>query len=98
MLSFSAIGVVVAQNPSDVSGAGSNPVWRLIFCEKLFMKLENFIILSNGTLINLRYLKTITPDHTSIRMRDDSFLYYITEEDYKTILDNINVVNSYDDN
>ena len=24
-----AIGVVVARNPSDVSGAGSNPVWRL---------------------------------------------------------------------
>ena len=62
------------------------------------MKLENFIILSNGMLINLRYLKTITPDHTSIRMRDDSFLYCITEKDYKTILDNINVVNEYDDN
>ena len=62
------------------------------------MKLENFIILSNGMLINLRYLKTITPEHTGIRMRDDSFLYSITEKDYKTILDNINVVNEYDDN
>ncbi len=62
------------------------------------MKLENFIILSNGMLINLRYLTTITPEHTGIRMRDDSFLYSITEKDYKTILDNINVVNEYDDN
>ena len=61
------------------------------------MKLENFIILSNGMLINLRYLKTITPAHTSIRLQDDSW-YSITEEDYNTILANINVVNTYDDN
>jgi hypothetical protein len=62
------------------------------------MKLENFIILSNGMLINLRYLKTITPEHTGIRLQDDSFVNSITEKDYKTILDNINVVNEYDDN
>lgn len=61
------------------------------------MKLENFIILSNGMLINLRYLKTITPEHTCIRLQDDSW-YSITEKDYKTILDNINVVNEHDDN
>jgi hypothetical protein len=61
------------------------------------MKLENFIILSNGMLINLRYLKLITPDHTSIRMNDDTW-YSITEKDYGTILDNINVANEYDDN
>ena len=61
------------------------------------MKLENFIILSNGMLINLRYLKTISAEHTGIRLLDDSW-YSITEKDYKTILDNINVVNEYDDN
>lgn len=61
------------------------------------MKLENFIILSNGMLINLRYLKTITPEHTGIRLQDDAW-YSITEKDYKTILDNINVANEYDDN
>ncbi len=61
------------------------------------MKLENFIILSNGMLINLRYLKTISTEHTGIRLLDDSW-YSITEKDYKTILDNINVVNEYDDN
>lgn len=61
------------------------------------MKLENFIILSNGILINLRYLKLITPDHTGIRMNDDTW-YAITEKDYGTLLDNINVVNEYDDN
>lgn len=61
------------------------------------MNLENFIILSNGMLINLRYLKTITPEHIGIRLHDDS-CYSITEKAYKTILDNINVVNKYDDN
>lgn len=61
------------------------------------MKLENFIILSNGMLINLRYLKLITPDHSGIRLMDDTW-YSITEKDYKTILDNINVANEYDDN
>jgi hypothetical protein len=61
------------------------------------MKLENFIILSNGMLINLRYLMLITPDHTGIRMNDDTW-YSITEKDYGTILDNINVANEYDDN
>ena len=48
-------------------------------------------------LMNLRYLKTITPEHISIRLHDDS-CYSITEKDYKTILDNINVVNEDDDN
>lgn len=61
------------------------------------MKLENFIILSNGMLINLRYLKLITPEHTGIRLQDDSW-YSITGKDYKTILDNIIVVNEDDDN
>ena len=61
------------------------------------MKLENFIILSNGMLINLRYLKTISTEYKGIRLLDDSW-YTITEKDYKTILDNINVVNEYDDN
>lgn len=61
------------------------------------MKLENFIILSNGMLINLRYLKTISTEYTGIRLLDDSW-YSITEKDYKTILDNINVVNEHDDN
>lgn len=56
------------------------------------MKLENFIILSNGMLINLRYLKTITPEHSRIELQDDAW-YSITEKDYKTILDNVNVVN-----
>lgn len=61
------------------------------------MKLENFIILSNGMLINLRYLKLITPDHIGIRLQDDTW-YSIIEKDYKTILDNINIANKYDDN
>lgn len=61
------------------------------------MKLENFIILSNGMLINLRYLMIITTDYTGIRLQDDTW-YSITYKDYKTILDNINVANEYDDN
>lgn len=43
-------------------------------------------------LINLRYLKTITPEHLRIELQDDAW-YSITEKDYKTILDNVNVVN-----
>ena len=61
------------------------------------MKLENFIILLNGMLINLRYLKLITPDNKCIRLQDDTW-YSITYKDYKTILDNINIANEYDDN
>ena len=60
------------------------------------MKLENFIILSNGMLINLRHLKLIIPDYSGIRLIDDTW-YSITEKDYKTILDNINVANEHQD-
>ena len=85
MLSFRAIGVEVSTEPFRCFRRRFESGVALIFCEKLFMKLENFIILSNGMLINLRYLKTITPEHTGILLRDDSFVNSITEKDYERI-------------